>query len=40
MDFKLIKIKNDFYISWIKDSFRNSKSLDYENRYTALSYGF
>jgi len=32
--------QNDFSISWIKDSFRNSKSLDYENRYTALSYGF
>ena len=25
---------------WKKDSFRNSKSIDYENRYTALSYGF
>jgi len=25
---------------WGKDSFRNSKSIDYENRYTALSYGF
>ncbi|MBT4236999.1 MAG: hypothetical protein HOD76_02175, partial [Cryomorphaceae bacterium] len=25
---------------WGKDSFRNSKSKDYENRYTALSYGF
>ena len=32
--------QNDFFISWTKDSFRNSKSLDYENRYTALSYGF
>jgi len=32
--------QNDFFISWNKDSFRNSKSLDYENRYTALSYGF
>jgi len=25
---------------WKRDSFRNSKSIDYENRYTALSYGF
>ena len=25
---------------WGRDSFRNSKSIDYENRYTALSYGF
>jgi len=32
--------QNDFFISWTKDSFRNSKSIDYENRYTALSYGF
>ena len=23
-----------------RDSFRNSKSIDYENRYTALAYGF
>ncbi len=32
--------QNEFFISWTKDSFRNSKSIDYENRYTALSYGF
>ena len=38
--FQTYQNQNDFYISWIKDSFRNSKSLDYENRYTALSYGF
>ena len=38
--FETYQDQNDFYISWIKDSFRNSKSLDYENRYTALSYGF
>jgi YidC/Oxa1 family membrane protein insertase len=25
---------------WGRDSYRNSKSIDYENRYTALSYGF
>ena len=25
---------------WGKDSFRNSKSIDYENRYTVLAYGF
>jgi YidC/Oxa1 family membrane protein insertase len=25
---------------WGRDSFRNSKSIDYENRYTALAYGF
>ena len=38
--FETYQNQNDFYISWIKDSFRISKSLDYENRYTALSYGF
>ena len=38
--FETYQNQNDSYISWIKDSFRNSKSLDYENRYTALSYGF
>ncbi len=27
-------------LMWGRDSFRNSKSIDYENRYTALSYGF
>ena len=27
-------------LNWGRDSFRNSKSIDYENRYTALSYGF
>ena len=25
---------------WGRDSYRNSKSIDYENRYTALAYGF
>ena len=38
--FETYSNQNDFSISWNKDSFRNSKSLDYENRYTALSYGF
>tara|TARA_B100001105_G_scaffold100553_1_gene80536 strand:- start:2289 stop:4076 length:1788 start_codon:yes stop_codon:yes gene_type:complete len=38
--FETYSNQNDFFISWAKDSFRNSKSLDYENRYTALSYGF
>jgi len=38
--FETYSNQNDFFISWTKDSFRNSKSLDYENRYTALSYGF
>ena len=38
--FETYSNQNDFSVSWIKDSFRNSKSLDYENRYTALSYGF
>ena len=38
--FETFNNQNAFYISWIKDSYRNSKSLDYENRYTALSYGF
>ena len=27
-------------LNWGRDSYRNSKSIDYENRYTALSYGF
>ena len=27
-------------LTWGRDSFRNSKSIDYENRYTALAYGF
>jgi YidC/Oxa1 family membrane protein insertase len=31
---------NELELIWGKDSFRNSKSIDYENRYTALSYGF
>ena len=31
---------NDIELIWGRDSFRNSKSIDYENRYTALSYGF
>ncbi len=30
----------DIELIWGRDSFRNSKSIDYENRYTALSYGF
>ena len=38
--FETYSNQNDFFISWAKDSFRNSKSIDYENRYTALSYGF
>ena len=25
---------------WGRDSYRNSKSIDYENRYTSLAYGF
>ena len=31
---------DDVELIWGRDSFRNSKSIDYENRYTALSYGF
>lgn len=31
---------DELELVWGKDSFRNSKSIDYENRYTALSYGF
>ena len=31
---------DEIELIWGKDSFRNSKSIDYENRYTALSYGF
>ena len=39
-----LKLENSNYealeLNWGRDSFRNSKSIDYENRYTALSYGF
>jgi YidC/Oxa1 family membrane protein insertase len=31
---------DDVELIWGRDSFRNSKSIDYENRYTALAYGF
>ena len=31
---------NNVELVWGRDSFRNSKSIDYENRYTALAYGF
>ena len=31
---------NSVELIWGRDSFRNSKSIDYENRYTALAYGF
>ncbi|MEC7185789.1 MAG: membrane protein insertase YidC [Bacteroidota bacterium] len=46
VDFKLNIIDNtdsnyeNVELIWGRDSFRNSKSIDYENRYTALSYGF
>ena len=46
VDFKLDIIDNtnsnyeNVELIWGRDSFRNSKSIDYENRYTALSYGF
>ena len=33
-------IYNNVELIWGRDSFRNSKSIDYENRYTALAYGF
>ena len=44
-DLKLNDFNNSFNsdgveLIWKRDSFRNSKSIDYENRYTALSYGF
>ena len=39
-DFNNILNSNGVELIWKKDSFRNSKSIDYENRYTALSYGF
>ena len=45
-DFKIDIIDNtnsnyeNVELIWGRDSFRNSKSIDYENRYTALSYGF
>ena len=46
VDFELDIIDNtnsnyeNVELIWGRDSFRNSKSIDYENRYTALSYGF
>ena len=46
IDFELDIIDNtnsnyeNVELIWGRDSFRNSKSIDYENRYTALSYGF
>ena len=46
VDFELNIIDNtnsnyeNVELIWGRDSFRNSKSIDYENRYTALSYGF
>jgi len=46
VDFELNIIDNtnsnyeNVQLIWGRDSFRNSKSIDYENRYTALSYGF
>ena len=46
LDFELDIIDNtnsnyeNVELIWGRDSFRNSKSIDYENRYTALSYGF
>jgi len=39
-DFNNILNSDGVKLIWKKDSFRNSKSIDYENRYTALSYGF
>jgi len=33
-------IYDNVELIWGRDSFRNSKSIDYENRYTALAYGF
>jgi len=39
-DFNNILNSDGVELIWKKDSFRNSKSIDYENRYTALSYGF
>ena len=38
--FETYSNQNELFLFWTKDSFRNSKSIDYENRYTALSYGF
>ena len=40
IDFNNILNSDGVELIWKKDSFRNSKSIDYENRYTALSYGF
>src|SRR6056300_411483 len=39
-DFNNILNSDGVELIWKKDSFRNSKSIDYENRYTALYYRF
>lgn len=31
---------NDAHVLWNTNAFRNSKSIDYENRYTELTYGY
>ena len=35
-----IFVSEDFLLNWKTDLFRNSKSIDYEGRYTQLSYGY
>lgn len=35
-----IFVSEDFLLNWKTDLFRNSKSIDYEGRYTQLTYGY
>ena len=36
----ILSSKNFPKVTWKSDVFRNSKSIDYENRYTELTYGY
>ena len=36
----ILSTKNPPKVIWKSDVFRNSKSIDYENRYTELTYGY
>ena len=36
----IISSKNPPKVTWKTNAFRNSKSIDYENRYTELTYGY
>ena len=36
----ILSSKNYPKVTWKSNAFRNSKSIDYENRYTELTYGY